>query len=126
VDDNHGVVLARTMALVTFSFANLFFSFACRDERESAFSLDVLEDKRFLVMSGMSLAAIVLSTELGLFQRFLHTEPLSIRQWLVCLGLGLLVLFATEVRKLFLRRRDPDTGEAETADEAAPASAMAA
>jgi Ca2+-transporting ATPase len=126
VDDNHGVVLARTMALVTFSFANLFFSFACRDERESAFSLDVLEDRRFLAMSGMSLAAIVLSTELGVFQRFLDTEPLSIRQWLVCFGLGIVVLFATEVRKAILRRREPAAGEAEASDEAAPAPAVAA
>jgi Ca2+-transporting ATPase len=54
VDDNHGKVLARTMALTTFALANLFFSFECRDERRSIFSLDIFEDRRFLMMSGLS------------------------------------------------------------------------
>jgi Ca2+-transporting ATPase len=106
VDDNHGKVLARTMALTTFALANLFFSFECRDERRSIFSLDTFDDRRFLMMSGLSLAAIVLGTELGFFERFLDTEPLSIRQWLVCIGLALVVVVAAEVRKAFLRRQE--------------------
>jgi P-type Ca2+ transporter type 2C len=115
VDDNHGVVLARTMALTTFSLSNLFFSFACRDERRSVFSLEIFEDRRFLMMSGLSVVAIVLATELGLFQRFLDTEPLSFRQWLVCIGLGVLVLLVTEVRKAILRH---DEGQAVPAEPA--------
>ncbi|MGN6430284.1 MAG: cation-translocating P-type ATPase [Gaiellaceae bacterium] len=113
VDDNHGKVLARTMALTTFALANLFFSFECRDERRSVFSLDIFEDRRFLMMSGLSLVAIVFGTELRLFQRFLDTEPLSFRQWLVCIGLALVVVVAAEARKWWLRRGD--------ADEAVPA-----
>jgi Ca2+-transporting ATPase len=112
VDDNHGKVLARTMALTTFALANLFFSLECRDERRSIFSLDIFDDRRFLMMSGLSLAAIVLGTELGFFERFLDTEPLSIRQWLVCIGLALVVLVVAEARKGFLRRQElgsPDT-----------------
>jgi P-type Ca2+ transporter type 2C len=122
VDDNHGTVVARTMALTTFAFANLFFSFACRDERRSVFSLDILEDRRFLMMSGLSLAAIVLGTELGVMQRFLDTTPLSFRQWLVCIGLGLVVLVATEIRKMILRRQERAAGALESA-EATPAPA---
>jgi Ca2+-transporting ATPase len=105
VDDDHGKVMARTMALTTFALANLFFSFACRDEGRSVFSLDIFEDRRFLMMSGMSLAAIVLATELGVLQRFLETEPLSFRQWLVCIGLALTVVAVSEVRKAILRRQ---------------------
>jgi P-type Ca2+ transporter type 2C len=108
VDDNHGKILARTMALTTFALANLFFSFECRDERRSVFSLDIFEDRRFLMMSGLSLVAIVFGTELRLFQRFLHTEPLTFRQWLVCIGLALVVVLVAEARKWWLRRREVD------------------
>jgi Ca2+-transporting ATPase len=107
VDDNHGKVLARTMALTTFALANLFFSFECRDERRSIFSLDIFDDRRFLMMSGLSLAAIVLGTELGVFERFLETEHLSFRRWLVCIGLALVVVAVAEARKAFLRRQEP-------------------
>jgi Ca2+-transporting ATPase len=123
VDDNHGTAVARTMALTTFAFANLFFSFACRDERRSVFSLDILEDRRFLMMSGLSLAAIVLGTELGVMQRFLDTTTLSFRQWLVCIGLGLVVLLATEIRKMILRRQERAVGASEPSGEASPAPA---
>jgi P-type Ca2+ transporter type 2C len=126
VDDNHGTVLARTMALTTFALANLFFSFACRDERRSVFSTDIFEDRRFLMMSGLSFAAIVLATELGVFQRFLETEPLSFRQWLVCIGLGLVVLLVTEVRKAILRRREGAAGVPEAPEDVATASAPVA
>jgi Ca2+-transporting ATPase len=123
VDDRHGTVLARTMALTTFALANLFFSFACRDERRSVFSLEIFEDRRFLMMSGLSLAAIVLATELGVFQRFLETEPLSFRQWLVCIGLGLVVLVVSEVRKAILRRGERTPGARKATTDAAPAPA---
>jgi P-type Ca2+ transporter type 2C len=126
VDDNHGTVLARTMALTTFALANLFFSFACRDERRSVFSTDIFEDRRFLMMSGLSFAAIVLATELGVFQRFLETEPLSFRQWLVCIGLGLVVLLVSEVRKAILRRREGAAGVPEAPEDVATASAPVA
>ena len=120
VDDNHGVVLARTMALTTFAISNLAFSFACRDERRSVFSLEIFDDRRFLMMSGLSVVAIVLATELGVFQRFLDTEPLSFRQWLVCIGLGVLVLFVTEIRKAILRHQEQSAGVSDAAGDAAP------
>jgi P-type Ca2+ transporter type 2C len=126
VDDNHGKVLARTMALTTFALANLFFSFECRDERRSIFSLDIFEDRRFLMMSGLSLAAIVLATSLGLFERFLNTEPLSFRQWLVCIGLALVVVVVAEARKAFLRRREPKEDVPKSTGEVSPAPAPVA
>jgi P-type Ca2+ transporter type 2C len=104
-DDSSGAVVARTMGLTTFSLANLFYSFTTRDELLSVFSLDVLEDRRFLYVSGMSVAAIVLGTELGLFQRILHTVSLSLNEWLVCVAVAAIVVGVSEIRKLVLRRR---------------------
>jgi Ca2+-transporting ATPase len=105
VADNHGDHLGRTMGFTTFSIMNLFFAFACKDELRSMFDPDVLADRTFLMFSGMSVGAIVLGNELGFFQRLLHTQSLTVRQWLLCLLAATTVIAATEIRKIVLRRR---------------------
>jgi Ca2+-transporting ATPase len=104
-EHEEGEQLARTMGLTTFAIANLFFSFTARDALRTVFSLDTFSDRRFLVTSAMSVAAIVFATELRIFQRFLDTVELSGRQWLICIGAGLLIIVASELRKLLMRGR---------------------
>jgi Ca2+-transporting ATPase len=104
-DRKYGVDVARTMGLTAFSIANLAFSLTVRSDLGSVFSLDTFGDRRFVVTTGMSAAAIVLATEFGLFQRILQTTSLSLAQWAVCLLAGLVVVIPTEVRKMVLRRR---------------------
>ena len=48
----------------------------------------------------------MLGTELGMFNRFLKTTPLSRAEWGVCLILPLTVVAASELWKLYLRRRE--------------------
>jgi P-type Ca2+ transporter type 2C len=97
--------VARTMGLTTFALSNVVFALCTRDERKSVFSLDVLEDRMFLMCTAGSLAAILLGTELGLFHRILHTVHLDLRQWLVCLVVGLAIIPFSEGRRLLLARR---------------------
>jgi Ca2+-transporting ATPase len=117
--DHHTDEVARTMGLATFSFANLFFSFVVRDEKRSVFSLDVLDDKKFISASAISFAAIVLGAQLDLFHRILHTVDLTLREWLMCLIVGFAIVLVSEARKLWLRRRE---GESEQTPELVPAS----
>jgi Ca2+-transporting ATPase len=98
------------MALTTFSIANLLYSFTALDEKESLFSLDVISDQKFLMFSGMSLAAIFLGTELGPLNRILQTQPLSRSEWGVCIALPLILVAVSEVWKLYLRRREAPSG----------------
>jgi magnesium-transporting ATPase (P-type) len=108
--------LARTMGLTAFAFGNLFFSFCCRDDEHSVFSLGVLEDRMFLLCSGGSLLAILLGTEVGFLQRILHTEHLDVRQWLVCIAVGFAIVPVSEGRRLLLaRRRRQSTAESASA-----------
>jgi Ca2+-transporting ATPase len=107
--------LARTMGMTSFAIANLFYSFCERDERQTVFSLDVLRDRKFLMFSGMSVLAIILAPQLGMLNRILGTEPLTVRQWLICIVVALAPVVVTEIRKLVLNRR-------EAAEEAAPSS----
>ena len=114
--------IARTMGLTSFAFSNVAFSLCTRDERSSVFSLGLLEDRMFLLCTGGSLAAILLGTELGFFQRILHTEHLDLHQWLVCLVVGLAIVPVSEGRRLLLERRRRRAGEPEAAVSAPAAS----
>jgi len=105
-DDNHGHAVARTMAMTTFAIANLLFSFTALDEKKTIFSLDTVSDRKFLMFSGMSAAAIFLGTELGPLNRILQTVPLDRAEWGVCLVLPLTVVIASELWKLYLRHQD--------------------
>jgi Ca2+-transporting ATPase len=118
-DDAHDAQFARTMGLTSFAIANLLFSVTARDELKSVFSLDLLEDRNFLIASGASIAAIILGTEFGPFQRFLDTQHLEGKYWLLCIGVALPVVAASEIRKFFLRR------QAAREETAAPAAAAA-
>jgi Ca2+-transporting ATPase len=113
--DNRTDEIARTMGVTTFAIMNLLFSFCSRDEKRSVFDLEVLEDKKFLMFSGMSVAAIVLGTELNVFQRLINTVSLTVDQWLACIVVSLSVVAASEVRKIVLRHRSPDGGAGEDA-----------
>src|SRR3954454_6727936 len=125
-EHSDGEALARTMALTTFSLANLFFSFTARDAVRSMFSLDTFKDRMFVTTSLASVAAIVFATELRFFQRILKTEELTGNQWLICIGAGLAVVAVSEVWKLVLRRREATADPATAAvidDETVPAPA---
>jgi Ca2+-transporting ATPase len=107
-DDNHGNAVARTMAMTTFAIANLLFSFTALDEKKTIFSLDTVSDRKFLMFSGMSAAAIFVGTELGPFNTILQTVPLDRAEWGVCLVLPLTIVIASELWKWFLRSREAD------------------
>jgi Ca2+-transporting ATPase len=108
-NDNHGAAIAHTMGLTTFSLANAYYAICCKDDRNTIFSLDTFDDHRFVLTTGMSFAAILLGTQLGLFNRLLDTVGLNLHQWLICILAALTIVIASEVRKLIIRRREPET-----------------
>ena len=105
-DDHYDTTTARTLGMTSFALANLFYSFCERDELQSAFSLDVLRDRKFLYFSGASLIAIILAPQLDLLNRILETVPLTLHQWLICIVAALTAVVASEIRKAILRRRE--------------------
>ena len=100
---------ARTMGVTAFAIMNLFFSWTVRSDVRSVFSVETFNDRRFVITSGMSVAAIFLATSLDLFQRLLGTTSLDVVQWLICIGAALTVIVLTEIRKMVLRRRGSAT-----------------
>src|SRR3974390_2670527 len=78
----HGEAVARTMGLTAFLVAVVLWSFESRDDIRSAFSMDVFDDRTFLLATGISVAVIYFGTTLSAFQSFLDTVPLDLNQWL--------------------------------------------
>lgn len=110
------------MGLTTFSLANVCYALRAKSEHESVFSLDTFDEHRFMLTTGMSIAAIILGTQLGLRNKILNTVGLSVHEWLIRSDSALMIVFATEVRKLIVRRRD-QTAQSQPSGE--PAQTMA-
>jgi Ca2+-transporting ATPase len=95
-----GDTVARTMGVVAFSIANIWFALETADEEHSILSPDVLFSNPTLLKTvGASVVAILLMTELGIFQRILGTTSLTLDQWGICLIVSLAVLVLAEGRK---------------------------
>ena len=103
VGDSGNVVEARTMAFTTLVVAQLFNCFNARSDRTSAFH--GLFTNRFLwgaiALSAMLQVAVV---NLPFLNDAFGTAPLGIEEWLICIGLASVVLWAAEAKKSLERR----------------------
>jgi hypothetical protein len=70
-----------------------------------------LSDKVFIKACGVSILTIIVATVFGPFQRFLDTASLDVQQWLICIGMALSVIVASEIRKALRRRNHPRMGD---------------
>jgi P-type Ca2+ transporter type 2C len=118
VGDSGNVVEARTMAFTTLVLAQLFNCFNARSDHTSAFHR--LFTNRYLwgaiALSGLLQFAVV---QLRFLNNAFDTTPLGVEDWLICLGLASVVLWAGEAKKLVEPRlRRPtraDSGHERTA-----------
>ncbi|HEY4754065.1 MAG TPA: HAD-IC family P-type ATPase [Candidatus Limnocylindrales bacterium] len=103
----YGDAVARTMGVTVFSLANVWFALETSNEDRSLFSSETLTNPTLIKMAGLALVFAVVASELNLTNRVLDTVNLNVDQWLVCLGLSLVVVVVAEVKKL-LRIRTTD------------------
>ncbi len=87
--------------VVVMQVANLF---ACRDERESAFSRGLFENPLLLAGIAAELVLILLIVYTPLGHAVFATAPLRWRDWLLAAPFAAALLLAEEVRKALLRR----------------------
>jgi Ca2+-transporting ATPase len=116
----HDTAVARTMGMTTFAIANVFLSFAVKDDLASIFSSETLADKRLLKATGLSAVAILFGTEVGIFQRILGTVSLTGREWIICVLAALTIVVASELQKAIRRRRLADEPVPAEPDDAVP------
>jgi len=101
------VQTAETMAFVTLSLAELFRAYTVRSERASLFQIGIFSNKYMQYAVGISFTLLLLVTVLPFLQPIFNTHFLSVREWSVVLGLGLMPAVAEEITKFFLRRSEP-------------------
>jgi potassium/sodium efflux P-type ATPase len=94
---------ARTMAFTTLVLAQLFNCLNARSGTISAFHRPFANPWLWGAIA-LSAALQLVVVEVPLFNQAFSTVPLSIADWLVCLGLASLVLLAGEAWKLGVRR----------------------
>ncbi|MBC7942491.1 MAG: cation-transporting P-type ATPase, partial [Chitinophagaceae bacterium] len=103
IEGTHDLATARTAGFTVLVFASLFNCFVARSDSTSAFS--------HLWVNPWLWGAVVLSlvlqvavVHLGFLNLAFGTAPLTPGQWLVCGAMASVVLWASELRKMALRR----------------------
>jgi P-type Ca2+ transporter type 2C len=102
VDGSHNLDSARTVGFTVLVFCQLFNAFNARSETSSAFHHLFVSPWLWgaLALSALLQVAVV---HLGFLNVAFSTVPLSWDQWLVCVAIGSMVLWLSEVRKLVVR-----------------------
>jgi P-type Ca2+ transporter type 2C len=94
---------ARTMAFTTLVLAQLFNCFNARSDRTSAFHR--LFTNRWLWGAiAVSVVLQIAVVNLGFMNDAFGTTPLTLQDWLICVALASVVLWADEAKKLVWRR----------------------
>ena len=96
------VVLGRTMAFTTLVLAQLFNCFNARSDRTSAFH-GLLANRWLWGAIALSTALQVAVVQLPLLNAAFDTRPMSAAEWLACVALASVVLWAVEAKKLVER-----------------------
>ena len=100
---------ARTMAFTTLVLAQLFNCFNARSDRTSAFR-HLFGNRWLWGAIALSAALQVAVVHVPFLGDAFGTAPLGVEDWLICIGLASIVLWAGEARKLaarWLRHREP-------------------
>jgi Ca2+-transporting ATPase len=100
------VLSAETMAFVTLSLCELFRAYTVRSERLSIFRIGVFSNRYMQYAVILSVALLLLVINVPFLQPVFNTHFLSLREWLVVLGLALIPAISEEITKAYLRWRD--------------------
>lgn len=98
------MVEARTMGFTILVFAQMFNALASRSHLHSFFS-HLFTNRWLWGAIAVSAALQVLVIYVPILNTAFGTVPLTLTDWLECMGLALLVLVASELRKIVLRAR---------------------
>lgn len=96
------IVEARTMAFTTLVFAQLFNTFNARSDRVSAFH-HLFGNPWLWSAIAMSIVLQIAVVQIGFMNKAFDTTPLRAKDWLLCVGLASIVLWADELKKIVKR-----------------------
>ncbi len=97
-------VTATTMCLAGIVSVQVGNVFCCRTDRESVFKVGLFSNKLVLLGILCELSLIFLVVYTAFFQNVFGTAPLGLKDWILLLTFGPVILFLEEGRKWLLRR----------------------
>jgi len=121
--NQYGDPIGRSMGLIVFSLANIWFALETSNEDISLFSSETLENPTLLKAAGVAAIFTVIATELGILNRVLETVNLSAEQWEICIAISLVMIVIPEIKKFFKIRTTEIPPVVHVEPEAAPAAA---
>jgi Ca2+-transporting ATPase len=77
-----------------------------RSEHASIFELGVFSNKYMQYAVGLSLLLLLLVTTVPFLQPIFNTHSMSLQEWAVVLGLGIIPAVSEEITKFFFRLQD--------------------
>ncbi|MBI4966366.1 MAG: cation-translocating P-type ATPase [Desulfomonile tiedjei] len=99
------VQTAETMAFVTLSLCELFRAFTVRSERLSLFQIGPFSNPWLVAAVLVSILMLVVTVFVPFLNPIFNTNPLSLTEWEVVLGLALVPAVVEEITKWQLRRK---------------------
>ncbi|HOJ43159.1 MAG TPA: cation-translocating P-type ATPase, partial [Syntrophorhabdaceae bacterium] len=96
---------AQTMAFVTLCFSELLRAYTSRSEHLSIFKIGIFTNKWMQWAALSSTIFVLIAVYLPFLRPFFDTVPLSINDWLIILPFIFMAPVASELVKLFLRRK---------------------
>jgi Ca2+-transporting ATPase len=101
--EKENIERARTAAFVVLACSQLFHAFNCRSQTESLFKLGVFTNDKLLLATGISFVLQMAVVYIPPLQTVFKTEPLSLFDWVLVIGLSSMPLWAMEIFK-YVRR----------------------
>ncbi len=96
---------ARTVAVNTLVFFEIFYLFSARFFTRSVFSKGGLSGNPYVLYASGALVLLQLVfTYLPFMQKVFDTAPLDLKQWMMIIGVSSSVLFFVEIEKAVCRR----------------------
>ena len=97
---------ALTMSQAGIVVSQFFNSFTVRTDRQSVFRAGLWSNPLLVAAGAFGVLLMAAISYVPLLQGVFHTAPLSLADWLLLVGFGLLLLVADEARKAWHRRRE--------------------
>lgn len=105
-ENNDAEMHARTMAFATLAISQLFHAFNVRHESKSIFQVGILTNK-YLIYSffgGFAIQLLVFYTPF--LAKSFKVTPLVLTDWLIIIGLSILLVTLNEIAKIFIRAKE--------------------
>ncbi|MHB1163417.1 MAG: cation-translocating P-type ATPase [Minisyncoccota bacterium] len=97
---------AWTISLTVLAVFQWFNAWNCRSESKSFFQTDFFSNKYLLGATAIVISLQMLAVYTPFFQRFLHTVPLNLSEWMMIIAIATSIIWVEEIRKFFYRKRN--------------------